>query len=129
MIELVAAADPHAALAIHVALAAGIVAAVMLLAALLRERRRDAVTDVAYESGIVPRSLPNRPLNAPYFLIAALFVVFDMAAAILAAWAVAAREAGPLGLGAAALFILLQLAALAYLRADGALDFTPGPRR
>jgi len=56
-------------------------------------------------------------------------VVFDMEAAILFAWAVAAREAGLAGLFEAALFIAVLLAALGYLWADGALDFGPKARR
>jgi NADH-quinone oxidoreductase subunit A len=123
--ELVLSVEPNAALAIHVALSAAIVAVVIGVAALLRERRAAPPRDAAYESGILPAAPPDRPLNAPYFMIAALFVVFDMAAAILFTWAVVAREVGWVGLGGAAVFILVLLAALLWLRLDGALDFAP----
>lgn len=128
MSELLAAIDPRAALAVHVVLAMGVVALAMGLAARLRERRADRVADVAYESGVVPVVPQERPLNAPYFLVAALFVIFDMEAAILIAWAVVAREAAWPGLIGASVFIVVLLAALAYLWADGALDWGPGGR-
>ena len=123
------AVDAGAALAVHVALSAAIVALVIGVAALLRERRASSVSDPPYESGVAPGPPPAGPLDVPYFLVAALFVVFDMEAAILFAWAVAAREAGLAGLFEAALFIAVLLAALGYLWADGALDFGPKARR
>jgi NADH-quinone oxidoreductase subunit A len=119
---------PGAALAIHVALSAGIVAAIIAVATIIREKRAGARPDVPYESGILPAAPPQGPQNAPYFLIAALFVIFDMEAAILIAWAVAARDAGWAGLIEAAIFIGVLLLALIYLWVDGALDWG-GPRR
>lgn len=52
-----------------------------------------------------------------------------MEAAILFAWAVAARDAGWLGLIEAAVFIGVLLLALVYLWLDGALDWVKGKRR
>ncbi|KPF95266.1 NADH-quinone oxidoreductase subunit A [Rhodopseudomonas sp. AAP120] len=123
MIDLIFPINPDAALAIHVALSAGIVAAIMLVAAWLREKRSGARADVPYEGGVLPAAPQQGPVNAPYFLIAALFVIFDMEAAILFAWAVAARDTGWLGLIEAAVFIGVLLLALVYLWADGALDW------
>lgn len=123
MSELIFPIDPGAALAIHVALSAGLVAAIMLVAAWLREKRAGARPDLPYEGGVLPAAPQQGPVNAPYFLIAALFVIFDMEAAILFAWAVAARDTGWLGLIEAAVFIGVLLLALVYLWADGALDW------
>ncbi|MFC0239537.1 NADH-quinone oxidoreductase subunit A [Rhodopseudomonas telluris] len=123
MSDLIFPIDPGAALAIHVALSAGIVAAIIVVAAWLREKRSGARADVPYEGGVLPAAPQQGPVNAPYFLIAALFVIFDMEAAILFAWAVAARDTGWLGLIEAAVFIGVLLLALVYLWADGALDW------
>ena len=120
-------ATPGVALAIHVALSAVVVAAALAAGALLRARRTTPPTDQPYESGVTPP--PMRGVVAvPYFLIAALFVIFDMEAAILFAWAVAARQSGWAGLAEAAVFIGVLLAALGYLWMDGALDWAPKPR-
>jgi NADH-quinone oxidoreductase subunit A len=114
---------PQAALAIHVALSTGIVLLAIGVAFLLRERRRSRTLDAAYESGIVAASPPDRPLNAPYFIIAALFVVFDMAAALLLVWGGVAERAGWNGLVGGGTVVMVLLAALTWLKADGALDF------
>ncbi|MBI5129480.1 MAG: NADH-quinone oxidoreductase subunit A [Rhodopseudomonas palustris] len=121
--DLIFPINSGAALAIHVALSAGIVAAIIVVAAWLREKRSGARADVPYEGGVLPAAPQQGPLNAPYFLIAALFVIFDMEAAILFAWAVAARDTGWLGLIEATVFIGVLLLALVYLWADGALDW------
>ncbi|WP_022721757.1 NADH-quinone oxidoreductase subunit A [Rhodopseudomonas sp. B29] len=127
--DLIFPLSPGAALAIHVALSAAIVVAIIFVAAWLREKRSGARADVPYEGGVLPAQPQQGPLNAPYFLIAALFVIFDMEAAILFAWAVAARDTGWTGLIEAAVFIGVLALALVYLWADGALDWHKERRR
>ena len=127
--DLLGTVDPRLALALHAALAVGLVAAVMVVAWALRDRRRSTREDALYESGVTQPAAPARAVAAPYFLVAALFVIFDLEAAILFAWAAAAREAGPLGFWEAAIFVGVLLAALVYLWADGALDTRPGRRK
>lgn len=114
---------PSGALLVHTALSIAAVAGILIFAAFLRERRSGDWLDTPYESGITPSASSAPPYNARYFLIAAFFVIFDMEAAILFAWAVAAREAGWLGVIEAAIFIGVLLAALVYLWLDGALEF------
>jgi NADH-quinone oxidoreductase subunit A len=118
------AADPRAALAIHVAIVVAFVVAILLVAAWLREPSRDGFG--VYESGAAPGPPMRGKLAAPYFLIAVFFMIFDVEVALLFAWAVAATEVGRAGLIAATIFIGVLLAALAYLWMDGALE--TGPR-
>ena len=120
-------ATPGVALAIHVGLSAAVVVAALVAGALLRERRSKPPPDLPYESGVTPPPMRG-VVDVPYFLIAALFVIFDMEAAILFAWAVAARQASWAGLAEAAVFIGVLLAALGYLWMDGALDWAPKAR-
>ena len=122
--------DPKLALALHAALSVAVVAAVLGVAWLLRSRGAGAgpAGDV-YESGAPATSAMTGPVPAAYFQIAAFFVIFDFEAAVLYTWAMSAREAGLPGLVAAAVFILVLLAALAWLWADGALDTGPEGRR
>jgi NADH-quinone oxidoreductase subunit A len=125
MADLLALIDPRAALLLHVSVAAAFVAAILLVAGALRERSRPGFG--VYESGAPPGAAMTTPLAAPYFLIAVAFMIFDIEVAILFAWAIAAREVGMPGLIAATVFILVLLAALAYLWLDGALE--TGPRK
>jgi NADH-quinone oxidoreductase subunit A len=125
MLALMAVVDPRAALLLHVLVAAGFVVAILALSAVLREPSTPGFG--TYESGAPPHGAMTRPQAAPYFLVAVAFMIFDMEVAILFAWAVAAREAGIEGLIAATVFVVVLLAALAYLWLDGALE--TGPRR
>ena len=54
------------------------------------------------------------------------FVIFDLEAIFIFAWAVAVRETGWVGYGVAATFILVLLAALGYLWRVGALEWGSG---
>jgi NADH-quinone oxidoreductase subunit A len=68
-------------------------------------------------------------VEVPYFLIAVFFMIFDVEVALLFTWAVAAAPLGRTGLYAASVFIVLLLAAVAYLWMDGALETGPLPRK
>jgi NADH-quinone oxidoreductase subunit A len=57
------------------------------------------------------------------------FVIFDLEAVFLFAWAVAVRETGWTGYAEVLLFVAVLLATLAYLWRVGALDWTQSGRR
>ena len=122
--------DPFWPLLVYLALVLMVVAAMLLLPGLLGERhwrkplrRGERGTGQAYESGIAPTG--NAQLRVPlqYYLVAMLFVIFDLEAVYLYGWAVAARDAGWPGFVAAGIFIALLLVALVYLWRVGALDW------
>lgn len=96
---------------------------ILALSALLGERHRDPATDIPYESGIIPTGTAETRFSAKFYLVAMFFVIFDLEAVFIFAWAVAARELGWLGYGEIALFIGILLAALVYLARLGALDW------
>ncbi len=100
-----------------------LVAGMLLLSYLLGERHHDLATGTPYESGILPTGSAQIRLSAKFYLVAMFFVVFDLEAAFIYAWAVAARELGWIGYGEIALFIGILLAALVYLARLGALDW------
>jgi NADH-quinone oxidoreductase subunit A len=58
-----------------------------------------------------------------------LFVIFDVEAVYLYAWAVAVPETGWLGFAEATIFVLILLAALVYLWRIGALDWSQNYQR
>jgi NADH-quinone oxidoreductase subunit A len=122
--------DPRVTLAIHVLAAIATVAAILAIAAWLRAPGTPPRTLRGggfgiYESGAPVAQAATGPVPAAYFQIAAFFVIFDFEAAVLYTWAVSAPEAGVTGLVSAGVFILVLLAALAYLWLDGALDTGP----
>jgi NADH-quinone oxidoreductase subunit A len=67
--------------------------------------------------------------SAKFYLTAMFFVIFDVEALFLYAWAVSVRESGWPGFIEAAIFILVLLAGLIYVWRIGALDWAPDSRR
>lgn len=104
-----------------------LVAGLLAASHFLGERRTAHPGDAPFESGIVGVGLGRGRLRADFYLVALFFVIFDVEAAFLFAWAIALREAGWPGFAEAALFVAILLAALAYLWRLGGLDW--GPRR
>jgi NADH-quinone oxidoreductase subunit A len=88
------------------------------------ERRREIATGEPYESGIRPTGGTSIQLPIQYYLVAMFFVIFDLEAVFLYAWAVAVPETGWMGFIEASIFVSLLLAALAYLWGVGALDWS-----
>ena len=88
-----------------------------------RTRHRRA-TDLPFESGIVPvGSAEETRLSIEFYLIAMFFVIFDLEAIFIFAWAVAFFEAGWPGYLGAGVFIVILLVALVYEWRTGALDW------
>jgi NADH-quinone oxidoreductase subunit A len=99
------------------------------LSALLGQRHRERATGEPYESGIVSTGSARVRLSVSFYLVAMFFVIFDLEAVYLFAWAVAARELGWAGYAEVLVFVGILLAALAYLWRRGALDWGPGTGR
>jgi NADH-quinone oxidoreductase subunit A len=114
---------------IYLLLAASVVATMLLVPAVLGQRHRERTTGERYESGLPPASdLPAR-YSIEFYLVAMLFVVFDLESAFIFAWAVVARHLGWRGYIEMLVFVVLLLAALAYLWRRGALDWATSRRR
>ena len=110
------------AVVIYILLAVVTIAAMVIIPQLLGQRHRDRTTEERYESGLpAAGDLPQR-FSVDFFLLAILFVVFDLEAVFIFAWAVAARPLGWTGYIEIVVVILLVVA-LAYLWRTGALDW------
>lgn len=113
-------------LLLYAALVIGGVAGVLGLSYFLGGRQRGRASGEPYESGIRPIGSTRERFPAQFYLIAALFVIFDLEAAFLFTWAIAFREVGWEGYVGAVIFIGVLLAALAYEWKRGALDWATG---
>lgn len=114
-------------LVVYFAIVLIIVAVMIGLSYLLGGRHVGPTTGMPYESGLFPTGSAHLRFDARFYLVAMFFVVFDMEAAFLFAWAVALRQAGWTGYFEALIFIAVLMAALLYLWRVGALDW--GTRR
>jgi NADH-quinone oxidoreductase subunit A len=96
--------------------------AMMGISFVLGQRHSGRVTNEPYESGIPPTGETDVPF-VKYYLLAIFFVIFDVEAVFLFAWAVAIRELGWQGYWAVLFFIGLLLLLLFYLWRTGLLDW------
>lgn len=105
------------------------VAGILAASHLLGQRHADRATGIPYEGGIVSEGSAQVRLSAKFYLMAMFFVIFDLEAVFLFAWAVAGRELGWAGYFEVLVFIAVLLAGLVYLWRLGALDWAPQRRR
>lgn len=115
-------------LGIYLGCVLAVVATMVGASFVLGQRHRDRATNEPYESGIVSEGSARMRLTAQFYLMAMFFVIFDLEAIFIFAWAVAVRELGWPGYLAITIFIALLLVALAYLWRIGALSWGPSPR-
>ncbi len=102
-----------------------LVAGMLGLSYVLGDQHRDRSTGDPYESGIVSTGSARLRISVKFYLVAVFFVVFDLEAASIFAWAVALREVGWSGYIEALIFIAILLANLVYLWREGALEWGP----
>jgi NADH-quinone oxidoreductase subunit A len=116
-------------LAVYIAIVGLLVVSMLGLSFVLGQRHQDRATGSPYESGILSEGSARVRFSAKFYLVAMFFVIFDLEAVFLFAWAVAVREVGWAGYAEVLLFITVLLATLAYLWRVGALDWRHGSRR
>jgi len=110
-------------LIVYGAIAVAIIVAFVIVSALLGEKRKYHASHEVYESGVLPQGSPQIKLNVPFYLTAILFIIFDLEAVFLFAWAISIREAGWVGFIEVFIFIAILVAGLIYLWRSGALEW------
>ncbi|MBV6433815.1 MAG: NAD(P)H-quinone oxidoreductase subunit 3, chloroplastic [Bryobacteraceae bacterium] len=111
-------------LGVYFAVVLLLAAGMLLVSYLLGQRHSQPATGSPYEGGILQSGSARVRLSAKFYLMAMFFVIFDLEAAFLFAWAVAARELGWQAYWEAVVFTGILVAALAYLWRVGALDWS-----
>jgi NADH-quinone oxidoreductase subunit A len=110
-------------LGLYAAAVVFLTAATLAISSVLGERHTGRAMGEPYESGIVPTGSAGIRFAIRFYLMAMFFVVFDLEAVFVYAWAVSLRDAGWAGFAEMAFFIGVLLAGLAYLWRSGALDW------
>jgi NADH-quinone oxidoreductase subunit A len=98
-------------------------AGMIIFSYVLGQRHHERLTGEPYESGMVSTGSARIRFNIQYYLVAILFVIFDLEVIFIFAWAVALRELGWAGYIEILVFIAVLFAALIYLWREGALDW------
>ncbi len=114
-------------LAGYLALVVLLVGLLMVVTHLTGERHSQRGTGMPYESGVLPTGSARLRFSADFYLVAMFFVIFDISAVFLFAWAVAARDLGWAAYLGILVFMAETVAGLGYLWRMGAFDW--GTRR
>jgi NADH-quinone oxidoreductase subunit A len=91
--------------------------------ALLRPSRPTPAKLSPYECGIVPERVPRERFPIKFYVIAMLFIIFDIETIFLFPWAVTFRQLGLFGLVEMAIFIALVFVAYVYVWQRGGLEW------
>jgi NADH-quinone oxidoreductase subunit A len=104
-------------------LAAAFVAVALIVSRIFRPNRPTPEKLEPYECGIVPEVEPSQRFPVKFYLVAMLFVIFDVEIIFLFAWATIWVDLGWYGVAAVAIFTLFVVETLAYVWKRGALDW------
>ena len=96
-----------------------------LASGILAPKRRTAAKEAPYECGIVPSREPAERFPVRFYLVAMIFIVFDIEIVFVYPWAVIFDKLGTFGLVEMLVFALAVVVSFAYLIANGALDWGP----
>ena len=97
-----------------------------IASALMAPRKRPTAAKVApYECGIVPRIEPPTRFPVRFYLVAMIFIIFDIEIVFLYPWAVIFRQIRVFGFVEVLVFAVVVFIAFLYLISNGALSWGP----
>lgn len=109
--------------------ASGLVAFMLMVPRLLGGRSSGSQKQESFEAGVVSAGSARIRLSAKFYLVAIFFVIFDLEALFLYAYAVSVREVGWVGFTTAAIFIVILFVGLIYEMRLGAMNWAPADKR
>ncbi len=96
---------------------------VIVLGTVFGPRRPTFRKSQPYESGMTPYGPGTRRISVRYYLVAVLFILFDVEVVFFLPWAVVFRKLGGFALGEMVVFILILLVGYVYAWKKGALEW------
>ncbi len=119
---------------IHILLAGGIATAIIVLSWIIGERKPTRAKLSTYECGMTPVGDSRQRFSVKFYMVAMLFILFDVEAVFLYPWAVILRRLkaqgeGLFGLLEMLIYIGIVLAGFFYIWKKGVLDWGPDARR
>jgi NADH-quinone oxidoreductase subunit A len=113
---------------IHILMAGGLAGAIVLLSRLIGQRKPTRAKLSPYECGMTPVGDSRQRFSVKFYLVAMLFILFDVEAIFIYPWAVILRELKAIGQGVFALlemlvYIGIFLVGFFYVWKKGVLDW------
>jgi NADH-quinone oxidoreductase subunit A len=110
-------------IAIMFVVALGFVATTMVATHLLGPKRKTKTKLESFECGIEPQGNARLPISIKYFLVAILFVLFDVEVIFMYPWAVKFKDMGVAGFVEMIVFVSFLLIGFFYILKRGALKW------
>lgn len=111
------------------AIVVGLVIVMLGLSFVLGQRHKEHATEQPYEGGILSTGSARLRFSSQFYLIAMLFVIFDVETIFIFSWAIAFNELGWFGYLGVSIFVILLFVVLIYEWRNGALDFGPDGKK
>ncbi len=109
---------------IQILIAIGVAGAMIGFSALLGHRVRDSIKSTPYESGMTPVGNARERFSVKFYLVAMVFILFDIEAIFLYPWAVVFRQLKLFGFFEMLVFIVLVLCGFFYIWKKRVLDWS-----
>ena len=113
----------YVAIAVLIAIATIVALIAIGLGELFGPKKKSAAKAMPYESGMNPYGEGTRRMPIRFYLIAVLFILFDIEVVFFLPWAVVFRQLGLFGLIEMAIFIIILLVGYFYAWKKGALEW------
>lgn len=115
----------YAPILVHLLIVTGLSAGLIFVSWLIGDRKPTHTKLSAYECGVLPTGDAREPFSVKFYLVAILFILFDVEAMFLIAWAVIFRDLGMYGFVIMFIFLFMLMAAFLYEWKKGALKWSP----
>lgn len=113
----------HVPLLPYLLIVLGLVAALLTLPLLLGRKTKNAVKSASYECGVAPKGSARQRFSVHFYLVAVLFILFDIEAVFLFPWALNIQGLGLAGFVEAVVFVAVLGLGLGYAWRKGVLDW------
>jgi len=117
--------DDYLPLLVMFVLAVAFVIISITASKLLAPSRTTEAKEAPYECGIVPSREPPERFPVTFYLVAMIFIVFDIEIIFLFPWATVFRDLGAYGLGVMAAFVVPFFLSFVWEISQGGLDWGP----
>ena len=112
-------------LIIYLGMILAFIVVMLFIASWIGERKVNTNKLRPYESGIIPTGSARLNYPVPFYLVAILFLLFDVEGAYIFAWAIAWEKLGWAGWSQISFFIAVLILGLAYVWKKGGLEWGP----
>lgn len=116
-------------LLVYGAIVLSLVGLILGLSYVLGQHHNERATGEPYEGGILSAGTARMRFSSQFYLVAMLFVIFDVETIFILSWAIAFRDLGWYGYMGVLVFIGLLAIVLVYEWRNGALDFGPDGKK